>query len=235
MTLASIIILTRDALNEPVPRFWSDAELIRYLNRGIRDAWRQISMVNQNYQFTLSTAVTLAAGADVLSNVPTDVSVVLNLEPADMVSNPLVFVPKSDYADADFQNARRNTQDGQTQDAGQVGRIFYMLAGAGAPVAAPTIHIAPRVNAEVTLALAYRPVIGAELGASSLVPLPGELDMALAHWAIAHALGRQRGSAEPDGPRMLMYQAELDKALPAIDPRDETGDDVVVAMFEEYI
>lgn len=233
MTLQTILNMTRDALNEAVPRFWSDAELLRYMNRGIRDAWRQISMVNQNYQFTLNTSVTLAAGDDALTNVPTDVAVVLGIEPADMVANPLHFFGRTDYADADFQNARRQTQAGTSIDPSQPGRIYYLLAGAGAPVGAPTVHTAPRVTTTVTLRLAYRPVIGAELVATDSVPLPGELDQALVHWTTAHALGRQRGDAAPDATRMMLYQGEMNILLPSIDPRDESGDETVAAMFEE--
>ncbi|HEY3499448.1 MAG TPA: hypothetical protein VGK73_32385 [Polyangiaceae bacterium] len=225
--------MTRDALNEAVPRYWSDAELLRYMNRGIRDAWRQISMVNQNYQFSLNTALTMDANADTLTGVPSDLSVVLNLEAADMVANPIHFFGVSDYANADFQSARRQSQGGQAIDTAAPGKVYFCVVGAGAPVAAPTIYVAPRINAQITLALAYRPTIGAELAASGNVPLPGELDQALVHWTTAYALGRQRGEAQPDRTHLDLYQNEMNKLIAAIDPRDESGDETVVAMFEE--
>jgi hypothetical protein len=232
-TLQTIITMTRDALNEAVPRYWSDAELLRYMNRGIRDAWRQISMVNQNYQFSLSTSVTMAADADTLSSVPADLAIVLNLEAADMVANPIHFFGVSDYANADFQSARRQSQGGQAIDSAAPGKVFFCVVGAGAPVAAPTIYVAPRINAAITLALAYRPTIGAELTATGNVPLPGELDQALVHWTAAYAVGRQRGDAGPDTTHLGLYQGEMNKLIASIDPRDESGDETVVAMFEE--
>jgi hypothetical protein len=203
-TLQTIITMTRDALNEAVPRYWSDAELLRYMNRGIRDAWRQISMVNQNYQFSLSTSVTMAADADTLSSVPADLAIVLNLEAADMVANPIHFFGVSDYANADFQSARRQSQGGQSIDSAAPGKVYFCVVGAGAPVAAPTT-----------------------------VPLPGELDQALVHWTTAYAVGRQRGDAGPDTTHLGLYQGEMNKLIASIDPRDESGDETVVAMFEE--
>ena len=228
-TLQTIINMTRDALNEAVPRFWSDAELLRYMNRGIRDSWRQISMTNQNYSFTLSTAVTLAAGSSVLANVPADLAIVFQLEPVDLVANPLNFIGL-EYTRAEFQNARRSSQ---SLDPSQPGTVYYSVTGAGGPVAAPTVYVAPQVSAALTLALAYRPTIGAELTASGNVPLPGELDQALVHWTTAYALGRERGSAQPDSEHLRLYQRELDVILAAITPRDEQEDNVVIAMFEE--
>lgn len=229
-TLQTILNMTRDALNEAVPRFWSDAELLRYMNRGIRDAWRQISVTNQNYQFSLNTSVTLAANSSTLTGVPADLSVLFQIEPANLVERPLTFVGK-EYTSADFQNARAETQG---QDPSQPGVIYYCVTGAGAPVGAPTIYVAPQVTAEVALSIAYRPVIGAELTATGLVPLPGELDQALVHWTTAHALGRQRGDAAPDASRMQLYQREIDVILVAITPRDEQEDQLVDAMFEQY-
>lgn len=233
-TLQTVLNMTRDALNEAVPRYWSDVELLRYMNRGIRDAWRQITLTNQNYQFSLNTSVTLAANADVLTNVPTDVSVIFNLESLDMVAHPINFIGRTDYANAEFQNARRRSQAGETHNPDQPGTIFFCLVGAGAPVGAPTVYVAPRVSAALTLALAYRPVIGAELTATGLVPLPGELDQALVHWTAAYAIGRERSSAEPDAPRISLYQREVDVILAAITPRDEQEDQTVQAFFQEY-
>lgn len=228
-TLQTIINMTRDALNEAVPRFWSDAELLRYMNRGIRDSWRQISMTNQNYSFTLSTAVTLAASSSVLANVPADLAIVFQLESVDMVAQPINFIGL-EYTRAEFQNARRSAQ---ALDPSQPGVIYFSVVGAGGPVAAPTIYVAPQVSAAMTLALAYRPTIGAELAATGTVPLPGELDQALVHWTTGYALGRERGSSQPDVEHLKLYQRELDVILAAITPRDEQEDNVVIAMFEE--
>jgi len=228
-TLQTILNMTRDALNEAVPRFWSDAELLRYMNRGIRDAWRQISMTNQEYQFELSVAASLAANGTTITGVPDNLSVLFQIEPTDMVAHPITFIGKP-WTHAEFQNARRITE---AQDPSQPGTIFYVLTGAGAPVAAPTIRVAPTVSAAIPLSISFRPTIGAELTATGVVPLPGELDQALVFWTSAHALGRQRGSAEPDTTRLNLFQREMDVILAAITPRDEQEDNVVTAMFEE--
>lgn len=229
-TLQTILNMTRDALNESVPRFWSDAELLRYMNRGIRDAWRQISVTNQNYQFQLDVAATLTASATTITGVPSNLAVLFQIEPLDMVAHPITFIGK-EYTSADFQNARREADD---VDPSQPNIVYYCLTGAGAPVAAPTIHVAPSVSATVTLALAFRPTIGAELIATGVVPLPGEVDQALIHWTTAYALGRERGTAQPDAEHLRLYQRELDVILVAITPRDEQEDQIVGAMFEPY-
>jgi len=228
-TLQTILNMTRDAINEAVPRFWSDAELLRYMNRGIRDAWRQISLTNQNYSFSINSSVSLAANATSLSSVPSNLAIVFQLEPVDMVAYPINFIGL-EYTRAEFQNARRETL---AHNPSQPGTIYYSVTGAGAPVAAPTIYVAPVVSATITLALAYRPTIGAELIATDNVPLPGELDQALVHWTAAYALGRERGDAAPDAGRMQQFQREIDVILVSITPRDEQEDNVVIAMFEE--
>jgi len=228
-TIQQIITDARVQLNETVANFWQDSELLGYVNRGIKDLRRHINQTHQNYSFTLSTgAVSTAASSSELTGVPTDVGVILNLEPADMESYPLVFRPAA-WESAKFQSARRE----DPYDAASGGTIWYTITGVGAPSgSAPTIRIAPQVTAAIALNLSYQPV-PANLTVSDNVPLPGDADQALIEWTCAYAIARQRGDETPDKSRMANYAGEVAKILVAVAPRDESEPQVVEAMFED--
>lgn len=228
-TLATILVSVRDQINEPVPDFWSDAELLRYANRGIRDLWRQINQAYQDYHFALDIAVTQAAGASELSNVPANCGIIRGLEVLDFDTHPFHYRPKA-YNHPEFIAARQ--MDALQQGASGV--ILYAATGLGAPVGAPTIRVAPTTSAEVTLRLTYQPTIGAELTTADNVPAPGEADQALIEWTTAYALGRQRNAGAPDPARLTNYQLEVTKILVGIAPRDESEPTVAEGMFEGW-
>lgn len=229
-TLQQIITDARIQLNEPAANLWQDSELLGYLNRGIKDLRRHINQTHQNYVFTLSTgAVSVVANTAELSGVPTDVGIILNIEPADLQTHPLNFRP-APWESSRFQAARRE----EAFDPSNVGTVWYAITGVGAPSGtAPTIRIAPQLTSAVALNVSYQPV-PANLTLSDSVPLPGDADQALIEWVCAYAIARERGDEAPDQKRMALYQGEVAKILVAIAPRDESEPQVVDAMFEEY-
>lgn len=228
--LSTILVISRDRLNEPVPRFWQNGELLRYANRGIRDMHRQLGATHQNYFHEISTLVTQAASATSLSAVPSNVSIIHGLEPADLVAHPALFYKRADYTSPSFQAARSVT----AQDPQSGGTVYYAPTQAGAPVAAPVILVAPPLSTAVTLRLTFMPTVGAELVATDPNPIPGEADNALMHWIVGYAKGRQKGSQQPDAVELGYYQNELNRIMAAITPRDDSEPEVVEGMFEEY-
>lgn len=228
--MSAVIVMARDRLNEPVPRFWSNAELLRYANRGIRDMHRQLGANHQDYFHAIDVTVVHPASGTQLTGVPTNVTVINGLEPADMTSagRNLVYV-RRDYNGDDFQSARAQS----ATDPGNGGIVLYAPTQAGGPVAAPVIYVAPLLSAAVTLRLTYRPTVGAELVATDPNPIPGESDNALVTWIVAYAKSRQVANQRPDAEELLMYQEEVSKILASITPRDVSAPEVTEAMFEE--
>ena len=60
-SLSAIMLEVRDMLDEPVASRWSDAELTRYINQGLRQVQSQIQAANEDYFLRVETA-TAAAG-----------------------------------------------------------------------------------------------------------------------------------------------------------------------------
>lgn len=228
-TIQQIITDARIQLNEPSPNLWQDSELLGYANRGIKDLRRHINQTHQNYVFTLSTgAVATAASVAELTGVPTDVGIILNLEPADLQTYALNF-RAAPWESSKFQSARRDSPF----DGSPGGTIWYCITGVGAPSGtAPTIRIAPRVTGIIPLNLSYTPV-PANLLVTDNVPIPGDADQGLIEWVCAYAIARERGDENPDPKRMAAYNGEVAKILVAIAPRDESEPQVVDAMFED--
>lgn len=231
--IADIITQCRRArLQEVVPRFWTQDELVGHFNAGMRDLWKALKDVYQDHFRTIDdTNVSLAASATTLTGVPTDVATVLGIEPRDPVSRPIIFVQK-DYLHPDFQAARFAGAQ-SAQDPSQRSVIYYDIDGAGGPVAAPTIRIAPPLSSALNLTLIYVPVLAARTIADTN-PIPGESDLALELWIAAHALPKQRESQEPDPGMLAAYEVEKAKIATAATPRDESEPDVVEAFFEMH-
>jgi len=225
--LSTILLSVRDQINEPVADFWTDGEIVRYINNGIRDLWRHINQTHQDYHFAIDVAVEQQAGMDTLANVPANCGVVQLLEPLDGESSPLHYWRRSPNH-PEFVAARQD----QAINPSSGGAIFYAITGAGAPVAAPTIRVAPLLSATIPLRLSYQPVIGPQLTVTDNNPIPGESDQALIEWAAAYAVGRQRHNGTPDAARMANYNVEVQKILIALAPRDESDADVVRGVFD---
>lgn len=219
----------RTEINEPTASFWTDAELLVYLIEGCKDLWRAAKDVLGDHFFTVSEAVTMDASTATLANVPADVAEVRLIEPRDLSSFPgLVFKPKP-YNDPEFANARQNS----AIDPRSTGLIYYAITGAGGPVGAPTIYVAPLISSQLAIRLMYVPNLGT-LTAASNNPIPGESDLALKAWCKAYALGRQLpdGTIQPDAAWMTIYTDQRDRILTSITPRQTQEVQVAEALFE---
>ncbi len=111
--------------------------------------------------------------------------------------------------------------------------IYYAVLGAGSPIAAPTIEIAPKVTTAVLLRLTYTAGLAA-LTASSNNPIPGESDHALMAWIIAHARAKERADRSPDPEWLAMYAADKAHILSSLTPRQVQEPEVAEAFFESY-
>lgn len=228
--LSALIADVRSRLIEPTPNFWSDAELLVWINQGIKDLWRAINNNNQNYFLTLdSTHVSLAANASTLSGVPADVSIVRRITPRSLTTYPYT---KFEYRPCDHKDFVAAEAQGAVDN--NVARlIFFDVTDAGAPVAAPTIRVAPMLSAAMDLTLGYVPVLTAKASTDSN-PIPGESDNALVCYCAAYARCREREDRSPDPGWIAMYATEKANILVSIDPRQTQDEKVAEALFQEF-
>jgi len=229
-TLTSLITRVRYQLLEPTPSFWADAELTALLNEGIRDLWRRTKDLYQDYHYTVdATNVTLPANSETLTGVPADLAILCGLEPRDLSAyKNLRFEPRR-YMHPAMQSARSSSASFPTIG----GTIYFAITGAGAPIAAPTIYIAPQVTADVPLRLTYIPTFADKTGADDN-PIPGESDRALINWTLAHTINKEKDNAQPDQAWMAAYEAEVQKIIVALTPRQDQTEEVAEAFFEPY-
>jgi hypothetical protein len=229
-TLQTIVDITRRHLNEPTASFWSDNELVALCNRGIRDLQRAINDDFQDYFLTVdATNVSQAANALTLTGVPADVGIVRGLEPRVLTTFPTLHYRPKNYVHPDFMAAR--SMAAFSPDLG--GTIWWSVAGAGGPVAAPTIYVAPALSTAVLLRLIYTPTI-AELAIGGTNPIPGESDNALVAWTVAYAMAKQREDQSPDPGWLAVYGTEKQNILVSLTPRQTDEDDIAEALFEQY-
>lgn len=219
-------------LIEPTASFWTDAELLNHAINGIKDLWKAILDLNKGHFVTIDeTNVSMAASSNTLTGVPTDVFRVELIEVRDQTSDNTVqdmtFEPRA-INHPDFTGARSL---GTVDPAGQT--IFFSVFGAGVPVGAPSIEVAPKINAAVNLRLIYTAGIGT-LTAGSNNPIPGESDHAVEAWVIAHARAKEREDRSPDPEWMAVYATDKQKILSALTPRQTQEPEVAEAMFEAY-
>lgn len=211
--------------------YWASAELVALMNTGAHDLWRSVVTLGAKHICTLDTTnVYLAASGTSLTGVPADCAKVNMLEPRDMsssgASRNLQFVPLP-YNDPKFQAAR--SLDAIDPSSGT---IYWDQIGAGGPIAAPTVVVAPMVSSQVLLALTYAPVLGA-LTAASTNPIPGESDQALIAWTVAYARAKEREDRGPDPNWLAIYATEKQNILVALTPRQDQESQVATAYFEE--
>lgn len=234
-TLQSLITDIRSHLIAPIAgdnadEFWTDAELLGHLNRGIKELWRSINDNYQNYFLTVDqTNVSIVASTEVLSGVPSDVSIVRLIGPRDRKSYPYL---KFEYRNVDHKDFIAAQTQGAI-DSGQARLVYFYISQAGAPVVTPEIHIAPMLTAAVPLQLGYVPVL-ATLTATDNNPIPGESDQALIDWGVAWARAKEREDRGPDPGWITMYATEKQNILVSLSPRQTQDEEVTEALFEEY-
>lgn len=188
--------------------------------------------MNQHYLATIDvTNVSLAANALALTGVPADVAIVLGIEPRTPANYVNLFFRPRNYFDPVFQQARTSP----AQDPNGL-VIWYDLTGAGAPVAAPTVRVAPAITAAVNLQFSYVPTLDASaLTTASSNPIPGETDHMLKCWILAHARAKETEGRVPDATYLGMYEADKAKLVASVLPkRQEDEPEIAEAMFEGY-
>lgn len=230
--ISEIETISRRHLIEPVANFWSSAELVDIIIRGIRDVWRDVVDLKQEHYLTINaTDVFLSANSTTLSGVPADVHKVYMLEARDLTdngSNSNLFFRPMDYNHPFFQSMRGRPAIDPQSDV-----IYYAIHGAGSPVNAPTILVAPKVTSAVNLTLCYVPTLG-QFTSASTVPIPGEADNALVAWTVAFARAKEREDRSPDPGWLAIYATEKQHLLQSLGQREYQENSFVDATFEEY-
>jgi len=230
--LSTIETDARQHLLEATADFWTSAELIVHINDGIKDLWKMVVDLHQEHFMTVDASnVSMTADTTNLAGVPADVFRVLLLRPRDVTNTSgargMVFKPK-DYQSFQFQAA----QSLASQDPrGLV--VYYNIIGAGAPVGAPTIQVAPQITSTTNLTLAYIP-IQATLTSSGTNPIPGESDVALVHYCVAMARAKEREDRSPDPVHLQLYSTHKQNLQKVLTPRQEQEPDYAEALFEGY-
>lgn len=233
--ISTIITNSRAKLKETTASFWTDAELLEDIKLGVNDLWGAIVDLNQEHFQTIDiTNVSVAASATSLTGVPADTFRVLLIEPVDttpgVAGANLLFRPK-DYNSPEFINSRQLT----AQDVGSGRVIYYTLTQPGAPVAAPTVLVSPKLTAAVTLRFVYIPTPGAAaLTTASNNPIPGESDNALRAWCIAYARAKEREDRSPDPNWLAIYATEKQNLLVRMTPRQTQEPEIVDSIFEAW-
>lgn len=230
--LSSIESQSRLHIKEVTASFWTSAELIDIINKGIKDLWGAIVDLNEEHFLTIDTTnVSMAASTSTLAGVPTDVFRIRLIEPADTTVDPgqrVVFIPR-DYNSHDFINARSRTAQDPSNGLG----IFYAVSQAGAPVGAPTILVAPQISSALTLRVAYVP-IQAAVAAAGNNPIPGESDNALIAWCVAYARAKEREDRSPDPNWLAVYATEKRNLLVRLAPRQTQEPEVVEGTYDGF-
>jgi hypothetical protein len=235
-TIASIIRQVRQQLLETKPgkRFWQDDELTDILKLGVMDLWGAMLDLHQDHYFKVVEDGSCYQGASktALTGVPDDCFRVMLIEPLDTTitdtTGGVVYAPRK-YNHPDFITARTL---GSLDSAVTAGIIYYDVTGPGAPIAAPVIRVAPIISTDLTLRLAYYPMLEVE----DINPVPGGSDNALKAWTIAFALAKEgpQGQRTPDPGWLAVYANEKQTILTRSTPRQEQEADTVDGLFDNF-
>lgn len=227
-SVSTLIASVRRHLNETTASFWTDAELLQYLQEGAADLWKALVGVNEDHFLTLSSSASLPANVNTLSSVPSDCFRIKTIEPTTLSSYVNTFFRPADWGSPEFLRARSlDACDPQ----GQV--FYYDLIGAGAPAGTVSIYVAPKSSSTVGLTLSYVQTIGT-LTTGSNNPIPGESDHALIAWTVAYARSREREDRAPDPEWVTIYSTEKKNLVQVAEPRQVDELETVDALFEPY-
>lgn len=230
--LSSLETQARRHLIETTASFWSSAELIDLANKGIRDLWGAIIDLHAEHYLTVDISnVSLIANATQLTGVPANTFRVHIIEPRDTTDTAstgnVVFQPR-DYNSQEFISARSLS----AQDPTSATVIYYAITGAGSPVTAPVVLIAPKISSSLALRFVYIPTI-LDVVAAEYNPIAGESDNALIAWTVAYARAKEREDRSPDPNWLAIYATEKQQILQRMSHRQEQEPDFAHALFEE--
>lgn len=213
--------------------YWTDQELLAHAVNGIKDLQKKIIDLYADHFVTLDTTnLSAVANTQALSGVPSDLLRVKTIQPrvlGPMATNRGLIFKYRQLTHPDFvQSEAMPAVDPNNRV------IYYAVINAGAPVAAPSILIAPTLSAAVPLTLKYVPTIGT-LTLADNNPIPGESDRAIEAYIAAFARAKEREDRSPDTEALSIYATEARSLLIALTPRSEQEPEYVVGMFEhEY-
>lgn len=234
--ISTIQTLVRERLDEPVPRYWSEAELTDIIVAGVRDLWRSIVDLKAEHFLTVNeTDVFLEANSSTLLGVPSNVYKVYLVETLDVSENDRnrgIVLSPLDYNHPHFIDARSRNAINLSQLDGET--IYYAITGAGGPVNAPVIYIAPQVTARRALRFTYIPTLPPSLTGADVVPIPGESTNALVSWGVAYARAKEREDRAPDPGWLALYGTEKMSILEGLGLRQLQEGTYVDAVFENY-
>ena len=231
--ISSIETQARRHIIETTASYWSSAEIIDIIAKGIKDLWRDMVDLKQEHFFTRdNTNVSLAANTATLTGVPSDVHKIYLIEPRDISSSSsnknLIFKPL-DYNHPLFQ-AARSEDDVDPDDT----IIYYAPTGAGGPFGAVTVYVAPQVTTAVNLSFVYIPTLAdSDLQSADNIPLPGEVDNALIAWTVAFARAKEREDRSPDPNWLAVFSTEKQHLLQSLGTRQVQEPTFVEAVFED--
>lgn len=229
-----LITQVRNRLIEPIPKFWTDQELVDIMNNGVKDLWRDIVDLKQEHFLKVNNSVFLAPSTGQLSNLPSDIHKIYLIEPLDSSDdgpNPGLYFMPEDYNSEKFRFARSRPAMDPTND-----NVYWDIHGAGAPdFTTPIIRIAPQVTSTVYISFVYVPTLPAlTTDASSVNPVPGESDECLITWTLAFARAKERDDRSPDPSWLSIYSTNKQHLLQSLGLRQYMEPTYVNAEFEEY-
>lgn len=195
-TLLELRTAVRDNLDEASPSFWTDAQLLRALNRAKDRTWNEVKRLKDDY-FMLSrtsldgtltiltesyaaTSFQIVAGTREYT-LPFDVSEVKLIEVTTSGFEHVRFVHR-DLASWELRALREETEN---QNPGIVG---FDLVGER------TLTIAPKLDTTLDLRLWYVPVLDDLAVDADMLQMPHPLYIAVEEFATARALVQDRAS-----------------------------------------
>ena len=173
ITIAEIVNLARFELTDPNSSEWSDDELGRYCLSAVRDVWRDITPLHEDFFARVTDGSTArpyatlpassARGGSIVTGVIESAYKITVIEPVGFSTFGLDFEPRA-YNSSDAQRARRDAPVSPTSGD----TIFYSLLGSGPSTGtAPQIHCAPSVGSDVSLTYSYVESIEGFIGAAT--------------------------------------------------------------------
>lgn len=231
-TFTTLIARVRIQLTETTATFWTDAEIQSTLEDGARDLWRRLVDLYEHHFVTHDeSSVSLTASSNVLTGTPADVYKIVSIEPRTLgdssLTPGLIFSPKN-WNSPEFKIARA-----EGTVPARMREILYAIFNAGAPVGAPTVRVAPQINAAVDLTMLYVPTLGTLTGASNN-PIPGEADNALVAWGIAYSRAREREDRSPDPEWLAIYGTEKTNLIQQLAQRQLQEPETVEGQFDGW-
>lgn len=223
--ITDLLRQVRSRLGGKTTSTWPDKDLQDYLRHGALDLWGAILDIHGDH-YLKEERVMLRANESSI-NPPGDCFRIQFIEPWDTTNSgtspDLHFKPMK-YNRPEFAAARSLS----STDLGTADEILYALTGEGAPVSAPIIRIAPKLNGDLALRIAYNPTL--VIGETN--PIPGESDNALIAWTTAWARSRERQDRMPDPGQLAIYATEKQAILTRMEPRQEQEPPEVIGIFD---